>query len=153
MKLLESVMPAQQAILPARAPARPAAVPSMEAYQALCDEAERDYEGFWARHARELLHWNKPFTKVLDESNAPFYKWFEDGQLNASYNCLDRNLENGNADKVAIVFEADDGTVTRITYRELHAKVCRLANGLKTLGIKKGDRVVIYMPMSVEGVA
>ncbi|MEM5274281.1 acetate--CoA ligase [Cupriavidus taiwanensis] len=125
----------------------------MEAYQALCDEAERDYEGFWARHARELLHWNKPFTKVLDESNAPFYKWFEDGQLNASYNCLDRNLENGNADKVAIVFEADDGTVTRITYRELHAKVCRLANGLKTLGIKKGDRVVIYMPMSVEGVA
>ncbi|WP_317925948.1 acetate--CoA ligase, partial [Cupriavidus sp. TA19] len=100
-----------------------------------------------------LLHWNKPFTKVLDESNAPFYKWFEDGQLNASYNCLDRNLENGNADKVAIVFEADDGTVTRVTYRELHAKVCRLANGLKTLGIRKGDRVVIYMPMSVEGVA
>ncbi|SPK72616.1 acetyl-CoA synthetase [Cupriavidus taiwanensis] len=152
MKLLESVMPAQQAILPARAPARPAAIPSMEAYQALCDEAERDYEGFWARHARELLHWNKPFTKVLDESNAPFYKWFEDGQLNASYNCLDRNLQNGNADKVAIVFEADDGAVSRVTYRELHAKVCRLANGLKTLGIKKGDRVVIYMPMSVEGV-
>nr|WP_231942546.1 acetate--CoA ligase [Cupriavidus taiwanensis] len=145
-------MPAQQAILPARAPARPAAIPSMEAYQALCDEAERDYEGFWARHARELLHWNKPFTKVLDESNAPFYKWFEDGQLNASYNCLDRNLQNGNADKVAIVFEADDGAVSRVTYRELHAKVCRLANGLKTLGIKKGDRVVIYMPMSVEGV-
>ncbi|MEM5430236.1 acetate--CoA ligase [Cupriavidus oxalaticus] len=153
MKLLESVMPAQQAIRPARAPARPAAIPSMEAYQALCDEAGRDYEGFWARHARELLHWNKPFTKVLDESNAPFYKWFEDGQLNASYNCLDRNLENGNADKVAIVFEADDGTVTRVTYRELHARVCRLANGLKTLGIRKGDRVVIYMPMSVEGVA
>ncbi|QBY53043.1 acetate--CoA ligase [Cupriavidus oxalaticus] len=153
MKLLESVMPAQQAILPARAPASQAAIPGMDAYRALCEEAERDYEGFWARHARELLHWNKPFTKVLDESNAPFYKWFEDGQLNASYNCLDRNLENGNADKVAIVFEADDGTVTRVTYRELHAKVCRLANGLKTLGIKKGDRVVIYMPMSVEGVA
>nr|WP_240745991.1 acetate--CoA ligase [Cupriavidus oxalaticus] len=146
-------MPAQQAILPARAPASQAAIPGMDAYRALCEEAERDYEGFWARHARELLHWNKPFTKVLDESNAPFYKWFEDGQLNASYNCLDRNLENGNADKVAIVFEADDGTVTRVTYRELHAKVCRLANGLKTLGIKKGDRVVIYMPMSVEGVA
>ncbi|WP_290368071.1 acetyl-coenzyme A synthetase N-terminal domain-containing protein, partial [Cupriavidus taiwanensis] len=96
MKLLESVMPAQQAIWPARTPARPAAIPSMDAYRALCDEAERDYEGFWARHARELLHWNKPFTKVLDESNAPFYKWFEDGQLNASYNCLDRNLQNGN---------------------------------------------------------
>ncbi|MGX6568567.1 acetate--CoA ligase, partial [Cupriavidus necator] len=121
-------------------------------YQALCDEAERDYEGFWARHARELLHWTKPFTKVLDQSNAPFYKWFEDGELNASYNCLDRNLQNGNADKVAIVFEADDGSVTRVTYRELHGKVCRFANGLKALGIRKGDRVVIYMPMSVEGV-
>ncbi|MFS8931405.1 acetate--CoA ligase [Cupriavidus taiwanensis] len=153
MKLLESVMPAQQAIRPLRAPSRQAAIPSMDAYRALCDEAERDYEGFWARYARELLHWNKPFTKVLDESNAPFCKWFEDGELNASYNCLDRNLQNGNADKVAIVFEADDGTVTRVTYRELHAKVCRLANGLKTLGIRKGDRVVIYMPMSVEGVA
>ncbi|MGY2490402.1 acetate--CoA ligase [Cupriavidus sp. CP313] len=152
MKLLESTMQAPQAIVHVPSPARPAAIPSMEAYRALCDEAERDYAGFWARHARELLHWNKPFTKVLDESNAPFYKWFEDGELNASYNCLDRNLQNGNADKVAIVFEADDGTVTRVTYRELHGKVCRLANGLKALGIRKGDRVVIYMPMSVEGV-
>ncbi|WP_455286710.1 acetate--CoA ligase [Cupriavidus necator] len=152
MKLLESTMQAPQAIVPVQSPARPAAIPDLAAYQALCDEAERDYEGFWARHARELLHWNKPFTKVLDESNAPFYKWFEDGELNASYNCLDRNLQNGNADKVAIVFEADDGTVSRVTYRELHGKVCRFANGLTSLGIKKGDRVVIYMPMSIEGV-
>ena len=68
------------------------------------------------------------------------------------YNCLERNLENGNADKVAIIFESDDAKVTRITYRELHARVCRFANGLKALGIKKGDRVVIYMPMSVEGI-
>ena len=89
---------------------------------------------------------------MLDESNAPFYKWFEDGELNASYNCLERNLENGNADKVAIIFETDDGKVSRTTYRELHARVCRFANGLKALGIKKGDRVVIYMPMSVEGI-
>lgn len=153
MSAIESVMQEHRVFNPPEAFASQAAIPSMDAYRALCDEAERDYEGFWARHARELLHWHKPFAKVLDESNAPFYKWFEDGQLNASYNCLDRNLQNGNADKVAIVFEADDGTVTRITYRELHAKVCRLANGLKTLGIKKGDRVVIYMPMSVEGVA
>ncbi|MGH8784733.1 MAG: acetate--CoA ligase, partial [Cupriavidus necator] len=152
MKLLESTMQAPQAIVHVPSPARPAAIPDLAAYQALCDEAGRDYEGFWARHARELLHWTKPFTKVLDESNAPFYKWFEDGELNASYNCLDRNLQNGNADKVAIVFEADDGTVTRVTYRELHGKVCRFANGLKSLGVKKGDRVVIYMPMSVEGV-
>ncbi|QRQ88485.1 acetate--CoA ligase [Cupriavidus oxalaticus] len=153
MSAIESVMQESRVFNPPESFASQAAIPGMDAYRALCEEAARDYEGFWARHARELLHWNKPFTKVLDESNAPFYKWFEDGQLNASYNCLDRNLENGNADKVAIVFEADDGTVTRVTYRELHAKVCRLANGLKTLGIKKGDRVVIYMPMSVEGVA
>ncbi|QUN27225.1 acetate--CoA ligase [Cupriavidus sp. KK10] len=152
MSAIESVMQEHRVFNPPEGFASQAAIPSMEAYRALCDEAERDYEGFWARHARELLHWNKPFTKVLDESNAPFYKWFEDGELNASYNCLDRNLQNGNADKVAIVFEADDGTVTRVTYRELHGKVCRFANGLKALGIKKGDRVVIYMPMSVEGV-
>ncbi|MFX5521697.1 AMP-binding protein, partial [Acinetobacter baumannii] len=84
---------------------------------------------------------------------APFYKWFADGQVNVSYNCLDVNLENGNADKTAVIFEADDGKVTRVSYRELHQKVCQFANGLKSLGIKKGDRVVIYMPMSVEGVA
>ncbi len=83
---------------------------------------------------------------------APFYKWFEDGELNVSYNCLDRNLENGNANKVAIIFEADDGAVTRVTYQELYQRVCRFANGLKSLGISKGDRVIIYMPMSIEGV-
>ena len=129
-----------------------AAISGMEAYQALCDEAERDYEGFWARLARENLSWQTPFTKTLDESDAPFYKWFSDGKLNVSYNCLDRNLDNGNADKTAIIFEADGGEVTRLTYRELHGRVCQFANGLKSLGIRKGDRVVIYMPMSVEGV-
>jgi acetyl-CoA synthetase len=82
----------------------------------------------------------------------PFYKWFDDGWLNVSYNCLDRNLANGNANRVAIVFEADDGTVTRVTYQELYHRVCRLANGLKSLGIRKGDRVLVYMPMSIEGV-
>ena len=129
-----------------------AAISGMEAYQAVCDEAERDYEGFWARLARENLSWQTPFTKTLDESDAPFYKWFSDGKLNVSYNCLDRNLDNGNADKTAIIFEADGGEVTRLTYRELHGRVCQFANGLKSLGIRKGDRVVIYMPMSVEGV-
>ena len=116
-------------------------------------EAASDYEGFWATLARETLDWHKPFSRALDESNAPFYKWFEDGQLNVSYNCLDRNLENGNANKIAIIFEADDGTVTRITYQDLYHRVCRFANALKSLGIKKGDRVIIYMPMSIEGVA
>ena len=130
-----------------------AAVSGMDAYNALCAEAERDYEGFWARLARENLQWNKPFTKTLNEADAPFYKWFEDGKINVSYNCLDVNLENGNADKTAVIFESDDAKVTRVTYRELHKKVCHFANGLKSLGVKKGDRVVIYMPMSVEGVA
>ncbi|NEX60326.1 acetate--CoA ligase [Noviherbaspirillum galbum] len=133
--------------------ARNAAISGMEGYRTLCAEAERDYEGFWARLANENLAWHKPFTKTLDESAAPFYKWFEDGQLNVSYNCLDRNLQNGNAGKTAVIFEADDGKVTRVTYQELHDKVCQVANGLKSLGVKKGDRVVIYMPMSVEGIA
>jgi acetyl-CoA synthetase len=128
-------------------------ISGMEAYRAMYAEAERDFEGFWARLARETLEWKKPFTRTLDQSNAPFYKWFDDGELNVSYNCLDRNLANGNADKVAIIFETDNGQSTKLTYRELHQKVCRLANGLKSIGIKKGDRVVIYMPMSIEGVA
>lgn len=129
-----------------------AAVPGMDAYKALCAEAEKDYEGFWARLARENLYWKKPFTKVLDETNPPFYKWFEDGLTNASYNCLDRNLENGNAQKTAIIFEADDGKVTNVTYSDLHARVCQFANALRNMGIKSGDRVIIYMSMSIEGV-
>ncbi len=130
-----------------------AAISGMDAYKKLCAEAEADYDGFWARLARETLEWHKPFTQTLDESNAPFYKWFGDGQLNASYNCLDRNLNNGNADKTALIFEADDGAVTRVSYQELYERTCKFANGLKARGIKKGDRVIIYMSMSVEGVA
>ncbi|WER46978.1 acetate--CoA ligase [Cupriavidus sp. WKF15] len=152
MSTIESVMQEHRVFNPPESFVRQATISGMDAYHALCAEAERDYEGFWGSRARALLHWNKPFTKVLDESDAPFYKWFEDGELNASYNCLDRNLQNGNADKTAIVFEADDGAVTRVSYRDLHARVCHFANGLKALGIKTGDRVVIYMPMSIEGV-
>ncbi|NBP92852.1 MAG: acetate--CoA ligase, partial [Burkholderiaceae bacterium] len=102
--------------------------------------------------AKEHVYWKQPFTKTLDESKAPFYKWFEDGTTNASYNCLDRNLEIGNANKTAIIFESDDGKETKVTYQELHDRVCQLANALRKRGIKKGDRVIIYMPMSVEGV-
>ena len=130
-----------------------AAVSGMAGYQALCAEAEADYEGYWARLAREFVTWKTPFTKVLDASNAPFYRWFEDGTLNVSYNCLDRNVERGLGGKTALIFEADDGTVTKVSYAELLERVCRLANALKARGVKKGDRVVIYMPMSVEGVA
>src|SRR6266511_1214473 len=114
--------------------------------------AAADFSGFWGKLARDTLLWHKPFTQALHGSKAPFYKWFEDGEINASYNCLERNLQSGNADKTAIIFEADDGTVTRVSYQELYHRVCRLANGLKARGIKKGDRVIIYMSMSVEGV-
>ncbi|MGB4467518.1 MAG: acetate--CoA ligase [Azovibrio sp.] len=129
-----------------------AAVSGMDAYKALCAEAEQDYEAYWARHARELVSWQTPFTKVLDESDAPFYKWFTDGKLNVSYNCLDRNVEAGLGDKTAIIFEADDGQVTRVTYQELLVRVCKMANLLKSKGVRKGDRVVIYMPMTIEGI-
>jgi len=125
----------------------------MAAYQALVDEAERDYEGYWGRLAKEFLSWKTPFTKVLDSSNAPFFKWFEDGTLNASYNCLDRNVERGLGDKTALIFEADDGAVTQVSYSQLLAQVCQMANALRERGVKKGDRVIIYMSMSVEGVA
>ncbi len=127
-------------------------VSGIEAYNTLCAEAEADYEGFWSRQARELVSWKTPFTKALDESGAPFFKWFEDGTLNVSYNCLDRNVEKGLGDKTAIIFEADDGKVTKVSYKALLAQTCQLANALKARGIKKGDRVVIYMSMSVEGV-
>ena len=129
-----------------------ATISGTAAYDALVAEAERDHEGFWARLAKEHLIWTKPFTKTLDASKAPLFKWFDDGMLNVSYNCLERNLENGNADKVAIHFESDDAKVTKVTYRELHAKVCRFANALKKLDYQKGDRAIIYMPMSIEAV-
>ncbi len=122
-----------------------------EACQALCREAEKDYLGFWGKLAQEHIQWHKPFTRVLDESNYPFFKWFDDGELNVSFNCLDRNLE-ANSGKIAIIFEADDGKVTRATYRDLHLQVCQFANGLRSLNIKKGDRLIIYMPMSIEAV-
>ena len=137
---------------PGEAAMNGAYVSGMAAYQALCDKAEADYEGYWAGLARELLSWKTPFTKVLDSSNAPFFKWFEDGTLNVSYNCLDRNVAAGKGGKTAIIFEADDGKVTKVSYDELLERTCRLANALKARGVKKGDRVVIYMPMSVEGV-
>ena len=148
---IESVLNETRTFAPDAAFVKQANISGMDAYSKLCAEAERDFTGFWARLARENVLWHKPFTQTLDESNAPFYKWFADGTVNASYNCLDRHLKT-QGDKVAIIFEADDGKVTKITYKELHRRVCMMANGLKSLNIKKGDRVLIYMPMSVEAV-
>ena len=130
-----------------------ATVSGMATYQALCKKAETDYEGFWAEQARRLISWKTPFTKILNQSDAPFFKWFEDGTLNASYNCLDRNIEKGHGNKTALIFEADGGEVTKITYNQLLAKTCQMANALKSIGVKKGDRVMIYISMSIDGVA
>jgi acetyl-CoA synthetase len=146
---IETVLQETRVFPPPAELARQANIPGMEAYRKLAAEAEKDFTGFWARLARETLAWSKPFTQVLDESKAPFYRWFHDGELNASYNCLDRHLP-AQGDKVAIIFEADDGKVTRITYRELHREVCRFANALKAKGVRMGDRVLIYMPMSIQ---
>ena len=148
---IESILQESRVFPPSPAFVSQANISGMDAYRALCAEAERDFEGFWARLARENMDWRKEFTRTLDESGAPFFRWFTDGELNASYNCLDRHLP-ALADKTAVIFEADDGTITRINYRELHRRVCQAANGLKSIGIRSGDRVIIYMPMSIEAI-
>lgn len=152
MSAIESVLVENRVFPPSEADVKAARISGMAAYEALCREAEQDFEGFWARLARENVQWTRPFTKTLDESKAPFYRWFEDGELNASANCLDKHVGTPVENKTAIIFEADDGTVTQVTYKELLARVGRFANALKAQGIGKGDRVVIYMPMGVEGV-
>ena len=149
---IESVLHEGRLFPPSAEFVRNATISGQAQYDALCAESEKDYSGYWSRLARENLLWSKPFTRGLDESNAPFFKWFEDGELNVSYNCLDRHLGTPTANKIAIIFEADDGTVTKITYKELYHRVCRFANGLKALGYKQGERVIIYMPMSIEAV-
>ena len=138
--------------VPPQAVVSGAFVSGMAAYDRLVAEAKADHDGFWSRLAREFVSWKTPFTKGLDDRDAPFFTWFADGTLNASYNCLDRNVERGLGDKTAIIFEADDGAVSRISYRELLVRTCRLANALKSRGVRRGDRVVIYMSMSIEGV-
>ncbi len=120
-------------------------------HQALHEQAATDLDGFWGDLARRHIGWHTPFTRVLDESDAPFYRWFDDGTLNVSWNCIDRHLAE-HADRTALIFEADDGAVTRVNYQQLYERVCVFANALKRHGIHKGDRVVIYMPMSIEAV-
>jgi acetyl-CoA synthetase len=115
----------------------------------LREEAAKDHVGFWAEMARKELQWQTPFTVALDDSSAPNYRWFTDGRLNASFNCLDVHLaERG--DKTALIFEGEPGDVRRLSYRELHTEVCRFANALKGEGVGVGDRVIIYMPLVPE---
>jgi acetyl-CoA synthetase len=149
---IESVLVENRVFLPDARATQGARISGMAAYEALCKEAADDFEGFWARQAKSNVVWTKPFTRTLDESQAPFYKWFEDGELNASANCLDKHIGTPVENKTAIIFEADDGAVTQVTYKELLARVSQFANALKAQGIRKGDRVIIYMPMTIEGV-
>ena len=148
---IESVLHENRIFEPSAAFKQKATISGMDAYHALCAEAEKDYEGFWAKLARELLVWSKPFTKTLNQDNAPFYKWFEDGELNVSANCLDKHLATI-PNKTAIIFEADNGETKSVTYKALYHQVCQLANGLKSLKLKVGDRVIIYLPMGIEAI-
>jgi len=151
-KNIESVLVENRVFPPDARASEGARIAGMAAYEALCREAEQDFEAFWTRLARDNMVWTKPFTRTLDESKAPFYEWFGDGELNASANCLDKHIGTPVEHKTAIVFEADDGAVTRVSYKELLARVSQFANALQAAGIHKGDRVVIYMPMTIEGV-
>jgi acetyl-CoA synthetase len=149
---IESVLVENRVFMPNEAMVKSARISGMEAYHALCAKADNDYEGFWAELAHSHVVWSKPFTRTLDESQAPFYKWFDDGELNASANCLDKHMGSPTEHKTAVIFEADDGAVTKTSYRELLDRVCQFANALKAAGINQGDRVLVYMPMTLEGV-
>jgi acetyl-CoA synthetase len=113
------------------------------------DDADQDWKGWWVKQAKEL-HWFKEPTEDVDESNPPFYKWFSDGKINASYNCVDRHVEAGNGDRVAYYWHGEEGEERKVTYADLHRDVQRLANALKDLGIKRGDIVGIFLPMIPE---
>jgi acetyl-CoA synthetase len=151
MSHIESVLHENRVFPPSSEFIAQANVSGLAAYHELCAQATADYEGYWADLARQHISWETPFTRILDETNAPFYRWFDDGYLNVSYNCIDRHLP-AKADKTALIFEADDGAVTHITYQQLHDRVCAFANALIAQGVSKGDRVVIYMPMSAKAV-
>ncbi|MBL4775061.1 MAG: acetate--CoA ligase [Mariprofundus sp.] len=125
-------------------------IASLQAYQTLCADFSADCEATWGKLATEHLTWQTPFNRVLDQQNAPFFRWFDDGKLNLSENCLDRHIAAGLGERHAIIWESEAGEVRRISYHALLADVCRAANAMTALGIKAGDRVVIYMPMIPE---
>ncbi len=153
LQAIESNLNESRVFNPPLAFEQQAAISGMAAYQALVKAFASDYEGTWASLARQHLHWHTPFTQTLNESDAPHYRWFEDGTVNASYQSLDVPIQQGFGDKTALVFESDDGANLSLTYSQLHQRVCKIANALKAKGVTQGDRVLIYMPMSIEGIA
>ncbi|MHB1585932.1 MAG: acetate--CoA ligase [Acidiferrobacteraceae bacterium] len=148
---IESTLQEHRTFAPSQEFSSRARIQSIEAYDALCQEAADNYEAFWGRRARAELEWQRPFSRILNEEHAPHYSWFEDGTLNVSVNCLDRHLAT-RGNHTAIIFEGEPGDVRRLTYRELHAEVSRFGNALRNLGVRAGDRVVIYLPMVPEAV-
>ena len=147
---IESVLTENRTFPPAPAFAA-LAHPDAAQLATLRAQAAADPENFWAQQARSELVWHKPFTQTLDASSAPNFRWFADGRLNVSYNCLDVHLA-ARRDHTALIFEAEGGAVRQLTYGELHAEVCRFGNALRQLGVKEGDRVVIYMPLLPEAI-
>jgi acetyl-CoA synthetase len=141
----------EERLFPVPAPFRRNAALKPKDLARLHDKAAQDYVGFWSDLALTELEWERPFTVPLDDMDAPNYRWFVDGRMNVSHNCLDVHLAAA-GDKVAIIFEGEPGDVRKLTYRELHAEVGRCANALKARGIEKGDRVVIYLPLIPEAV-
>ncbi|HEY0748782.1 MAG TPA: acetate--CoA ligase [Steroidobacteraceae bacterium] len=149
-KDIQSVLQEDRVFPPPAAFAKQASLKAAE-LKRLHAKAADDYIGFWADLAAAEINWHRPFTVPLDDSRAPNYRWFTDGQLNVSYNCLDVNLET-RADKVAIIFEGEPGDIRKLTYAQLHQAVCQFGNALKDHGIGRGDRVIIYMPLIPEAV-
>ena len=145
---IQSVLQEERSFAPPRSFTAHAVIKPADA-AALRQRAAEDYVGFWGDLAAQELTWQTPFKVTLDESDAPNYRWFSDGELNASFNCLDVHL-NERGDKTAVIFEGEPGDVRRLSYRELHAEVCRFANALKGQGVERGDRVIIYLPMVPE---
>ncbi len=146
--VIESVMQETRVFPPPKSDG--ARIPDMAAWRALRRRFDDDPDEAWRGLAREHLDWFRPFTRVLNAERPPFFRWFEDGELNVAYNCLDRHVEAGLGERTAIVWEGEPGEVRRISYAELLAEVCRAANAMRALGVEAGDRVVIYMPMIPE---
>jgi acetyl-CoA synthetase len=148
---IESILHEERLFPPASEFSQDAQIKSLEEYQQLYERAKADPEAFWAELAEKELHWFEKWDKVL-EWDAPFAKWFVNGKINISYNCLDRHLTTEKRHKTALIWEGEPGDSRTLTYEELHREVCQMANAMKDLGVKKGDNVGIYMPMIPEAV-
>ena len=146
---IESILQEQRVFEPSAAFSEKALIPSMAVYQKLYDEAAADPAAFWAKLAEQELDWFEKWDTVLDWQ-PPFAKWFVGGKINISYNCLDRHLTTARRNKAALIWEGEPGDSRTLTYAQLHREVCQMANVLKGMGVQKGDRVGLYMPMIPE---